>query len=192
MQSKHIGSKQEYWHYSVVKNSEMEYMLCFRNSCFAICNDILSAIYMLAAANNCLGIMFGEKVVPVLINNNFFNHKESSIPQSTLNTPTTQGNDSSSQKHYWTFEEDKTCCRIFIETFVKSQRYCTLEEISRKVLSIYPHIKLSSIKMKFQNIKQLCFEYGIKDWSSIKPLNNYSTQNLHAMLETLKEFKILV
>jgi hypothetical protein len=91
----------------------------------------------------------------------------------------------SPQKHRWTYEENKTCCRIFIETYITNCTDCPIDALAAKILTIYPHIKYSSIKMNLQNIKRICLDYGIKDSSTISPLDNYSNQNLQAMKEEL-------
>jgi hypothetical protein len=96
------------------------------------------------------------------------------------------------QKHRWTFEEDKTCCRIFIETYITNHTSCSLDSLATKILSIYPNMKVSSIKMKLQNIKRICLDYGIKDSSTISPLDNYSGQNLRAMRESLRQIGITI
>ena len=103
-----------------------------------------------------------------------------------------QNANTTSQKHRWTFDEDKTCCRIFIETYITNLTYCPLDSLSTKILSIYPNMKFSSIKMKLQNIKRICLDYGIKDSSSISPLDNYSNQNLQAMKEELLAVGIII
>ena len=53
-----IGEKRKYWHYSVVKNSETEYVLSYRNVSFSICKDIPSAISILDAVYRCFRIEF--------------------------------------------------------------------------------------------------------------------------------------
>ena len=58
MQTEPIDSKRKYWQYSVVKNSETEYALFYRNEMFSICQDIPSAISILNAVYRCFRIEF--------------------------------------------------------------------------------------------------------------------------------------
>ena len=113
------------------------------------------------------------------------------IIQPAVSTPKARPS-TSSQKHRWTFDEDKTCCRIFIETYITNHTYYPLDSLATKILAIYPNMKFSSIKMKLQNIKRICLDYGIKDSSTISPLNNYSKQNLQAMKEELLAVGIII
>ena len=67
-----------------------------------------------------------------------------------------------------------------------------IASLATKILTIYPNMKFSSIKMKLQNIKRICLDYGIKDSSTISPLDNYSNQNLKAMKEELLAVGIII
>ena len=53
-----IGTKREYWHYSVVKNNEKEYALFYRYENFSTCKDLVSAISILDAVYRCFRIEF--------------------------------------------------------------------------------------------------------------------------------------
>lgn len=53
-----IGEKRKYWHYSIVKNSEREYALFYRNESFSICKDLPSAISIFSAVYRCFLIEF--------------------------------------------------------------------------------------------------------------------------------------
>lgn len=96
------------------------------------------------------------------------------------------------KKHRWSYEEDKTCCRIFIETYIMKHTNCSIDEVIKKILNVHPSMQIGSIRMKLQNIKQICLEYGIEDSSSISPLYKYSNQNLQAMRESLQQVNIII
>jgi hypothetical protein len=53
-----IGEKRKYWHYSIVKNSETEYALFYRNENFSTCKDLSIAISILDAVYRCFRIEF--------------------------------------------------------------------------------------------------------------------------------------
>ncbi|MGN0783622.1 MAG: hypothetical protein ACI4M0_04700 [Christensenellales bacterium] len=136
-------------------------------------------------------VLFGATIkefpYPSSMNNGTLIPIQNPIIQPAVARPST-----TSQKHRWTFDEDKTCCRIFIETYIANHTYCPLDSLATKVLSVYPNMKSSSIKMKLQNIKRICLDYGIKESSMISPLDNYSDQNLRAMKEALCEVGIQI
>ena len=137
------------------------------------------------------GVTIKEFSYPSSINNGTLTYIKAPVAQPTIATPQNR-TITSSQKHRWTFEEDKTCCCIFIETYVINHTYCSLDSLATKILSIYPNMKFSSVKMKLQNIKRICLDYGIKDSSTISPLDNYSNQNLRAMKEVLRAVGIII
>ena len=58
LQTAETGTERTYWHYTIIKNSEIEYSLSYRDSCFAKCNDIPSAIFALQASYNTIHIEF--------------------------------------------------------------------------------------------------------------------------------------
>jgi len=137
------------------------------------------------------GVTIKEFPYPSSINNGTLTYIRNPVIQPTFSVSKIRAT-TSSQKHRWTFEEDKTCCRIFIEAYISNHTSCSLDSLATKILSIYPNMKFSSIKMKLQNIKRICLDYGIKDSSTISPLDNYSEQNLRAMRETLQYIGITI
>ena len=137
------------------------------------------------------GVTIKEFPYPSSMNNGTLTPIQNPITQPAVSAPKARLS-TSSQKHRWTFDEDKTCCRIFIETYITNHTYCPFDSLATKILTIYPDMKFSSIKMKLQNIKRICLDYGIKDSSTISPLENYSNQNLQAMKEALREISIIL
>lgn len=148
----------------------------------AIKGDIVKVVF---------GVTIKEFPYPSSINNGTLTYIRNSVIQPTINISKIRAT-TSSQKHRWTFEEDKTCCRIFIETYITNHTSCSLDSLATKILSIYPNMKFSSVKMKLQNIKRICLDYGIKDSSTISSLDNYSNQNLQAMKEELLAVGIII
>ena len=148
----------------------------------SIKSDIIKVIF---------GVTIKEFPYPSSINNGTLTYIRNSVIQPTVSAPKKQAT-TSSQKHRWTYDEDKTCCRVFIETYITHPTYCPFDSIATKILAIYPNMKFSSIKMKLQNIKRICLDYGIKDSSTISPLDNYSNQNLQAMREELLAIGIII
>ena len=137
------------------------------------------------------GVTIKEFPYPSSMNNGTLIPIQNPIAQPAISAPKVRPS-TSSQKHRWTFDEDKTCCRIFIETYITYHTYCPFDSLATKILTIYPNMKFSSIKMKLQNIKRICLDYGIKDSSTISPLDNYSNQNLQAMKEELLAVGIII
>lgn len=137
------------------------------------------------------GVTIKEFPYPSSMNNGTLIPIQNPIAQPAISAPKVRPS-TSSQKHRWTFDEDKTCCRIFIETYITNHTYCPFDSLATKILTIYPNMKFSSIKMKLQNIKRICLDYGIKDSSTISPLDNYSNQNLQAMKEELLAVGIII
>lgn len=151
---------------------------------------------ILSIKNDIVKVVFGgmnikEFPYPSSLNNGILTRIKISTSQPTVNTPSIQAT-TSSQKHRWTYDEDRTCCRIFIETYIINRTYCPFDTLATKILTIYPNMKFSSVKMKLQNIKRICLDYGVKDSSTISPLDNYSAQNLRAMKESLQEIGITI
>ncbi len=96
------------------------------------------------------------------------------------------------EKHTWTYEEEKTCCRVFIETYIVKHLTSSLHETAKKIADIYPELKLSSIKMRLQIIMHICLDNEIQTSAPITPLGRYSSQNLRAMREALWECKVQI
>ena len=104
-------------------------------------------------------------------------------PVVTQRTPS-----STTPKHCWTIEEDALCCRRFFEQYVIQQSSMDLQQFAEQLHMELPSISVGSLKMKTQNIKQLCIEHGIKNSLTAKPLAQYSRQNYHAFLKVKQQF----
>jgi hypothetical protein len=76
----------------------------------------------------------------------------------------------------WDYEHDEICCKTYIEKIIikhsENAKACINLARNRGV----PHDN-SSVKMKFQNIKSICDDEGIKHSSPFTGLANYSQQN---------------
>ena len=95
---------------------------------------------------------------------------------------------SAAPKHRWTMEEDVLCCRRFFEQYVIQQSSMDLLQFAEQLHQALPSISVGSLKMKTQNIKQLCIEHGIRNSLDAKPLVQYSQQNYRAFLVVKQEF----
>ena len=99
------------------------------------------------------------------------------------------------RKYHWSFSDDYTCCRIYLEYAVSNAYNKDLEELISRVIVALPQIKRSSLQMKLANIKwlsdhepaaRLVFPYG--DGIRMgKGLEEYSEQCLQAFLQALKD-----
>ena len=138
------------------------------------------------------GVTIKEFPYPSSINNGTLSYVETSIPQPQVSETPTRSVNNPWQRHRWTFEEDKTCCRLFIEAFIANHDYCSLNSLAAKISAIHPNLTFLSIKLKLHHVKVICTKYGIKDNAPIRPLGNYSKQCLRAMKEALKEVGITI
>ncbi len=93
-------------------------------------------------------------------------------------------------KHCWTVEEDRLCCRRYLEYYVVSKYSMDVSQFITALLKELPNVKPNSLKMKVQNIKQILIEKGIKDTLTLSPLANYSQQNMRAMAAVLQEMNL--
>jgi len=96
----------------------------------------------------------------------------------------------SAQKHRWTMEEDTLCCRRFFEQYVMQRSSMDLQQFAEQLHIALPSVSVGSLRMKTQNIKQLCIEHGIRNSLDAKPLAQYSQQNRRAFLVVKQEFKL--
>jgi hypothetical protein len=90
--------------------------------------------------------------------------------------------------HRWTFEEDLLCCRRFFEQYVVQHSSMDLQFFAQQLHRELPEISVGSLRMKAQNIQQLCNEQGIRSSLAAKPLTQYSQQNRRAFMQVKKEF----
>lgn len=86
------------------------------------------------------------------------------------------------ERHNWSMDEDMFCCRKYLEYYVIHQSTVDISEFVRILNNAMPQISPNSLKMKVQNIKQLCIENNILDSLKVKPLSRYSTQNADAFV----------
>ena len=93
-----------------------------------------------------------------------------------------------SWRHRWTIEEDALCCRRFFEEYVIQRSSVELQIFAQCLKRELPDISVGSLRMKTQNIQQLCMEFGIKSSLQAKPLSQYSQQNRRAFIQVKKEF----
>ena len=92
------------------------------------------------------------------------------------------------QYHRWTYEEDLLCCRKFFKQYVAQRSSMDLQFFAQQLHRELPEISVGSLRMKAQNIQQLCIEQGIRSSLAAKPLTQYSQQNRRAFLQVKKEF----
>ena len=95
-----------------------------------------------------------------------------------------------SEKHRWSFEEDRYCCEKYIKRYVVSNSDLSASDFVRELSSILMEIKPTSLRMKVQNIKQILIEKQISDSLKISPSANYSKQNLVALERVLKQYNL--
>lgn len=95
--------------------------------------------------------------------------------------------------HVWTYDEDYTCCKLYLEFALDETPFKSIAELKYKVERALPQIKPSSLQMKLANIKylvksepsaRLLFPNG--DGVPISSLNQYSEQCRQAFLRALK------
>ena len=91
-------------------------------------------------------------------------------------------------RHRWTPEEDVLCCRRFFEQYIIRHSSMDAQFFAQQLHKELPGISVGSLKMKAQNIQQLCLEHGIKSSFAAKPLAQYSQQNRRAFIQVRKEF----
>ena len=91
-------------------------------------------------------------------------------------------------KHNWTFEEDYTCCMQYLRYIFDSSPNKNVASLIYNLSLKLPSLERGSIRMKLQNIKQICMEHSFNDEMDISPLENYSRQCLRAFVEALKDY----
>ena len=92
------------------------------------------------------------------------------------------------QYHRWTYEEDLLCCRKFFKQYVAQRSSMDLQFFAQQLHRELPEISVGSLRMKAQNIQQLCIEQGVRSSLAAKPLTQYSQQNRRAFMQVKKEF----
>ena len=93
------------------------------------------------------------------------------------------------QYHRWTFDENLLCCRRFFEQYVAHRSSMDLQFFAQQLHRELPDISVGSLRMKTQNIQQLCIEHGIRSSLDAKPLAQYSQQNRRAFIQVKTEWE---
>lgn len=90
--------------------------------------------------------------------------------------------------HDWTFEENYICCYEYITNFIigKTSEYIVLQKLKDKLKDITE----SSLRMKMQNIKQIVIEKNLLDNSCMRPLPNFSKENLLAFNKAMQDLNL--
>lgn len=127
---------------------------------------------------------------PIVLPHTEINHNPASVNVSSpvpvkTQVATVNGN---YQKHRWTMAEDELCCRKYLEWYVMNHSSMGLLQFVQELEKSLPDISTGSLRMKTQNIKQLCIEHGIRDSLDAKPLAQYSRQNAAAFQRVKTEF----
>ena len=91
-------------------------------------------------------------------------------------------------KHTWTFEEDYTCCMQYLRYIFDNSQNKNVASLIYNLSLKLPSLERGSIRMKLQNIKQICMEHSFNDEMDISPLENYSRQCLRAFVEALRDY----
>ena len=97
-----------------------------------------------------------------------------------------------STNHSWGYKEDFCCCKEIIENYViKRYEAITPETIANDVKKQYSDLKISSIIMRFQNIKYLLERNNIPNTLKIKSLEHYANQTEQAFVDACKQYGII-
>ena len=91
-------------------------------------------------------------------------------------------------KHNWTIEEDYTCCLYYLRYIFDKTNEQNVNYLIYTLSLKLPKISRGSIRMKLQNIKQICMEYNFDDGMEITPLEKYSTQCKEAFAKAIKDY----
>ena len=78
--------------------------------------------------------------------------------------------------HRWSFEEDYICCIEYLRFIFKRESTQRVNDLIYNLSLRLTKIPSGSIRMKLQNIKQICMEYNFEDHLEISPLAQYSMQ----------------
>ena len=92
--------------------------------------------------------------------------------------------------HRWTVDEDKICCRRFLECYVVNQSNMDTVTFLKKLAKEVPAVSEGSLRMKIQNVKYLSVRAGLKDTSPLRWLSQYSMQCERAFYQVLEEMNI--
>lgn len=114
---------------------------------------------------------------PVILQHTEVKKQSPSVNVTTATVQTKTVDNGNYQRHRWTMAEDELCCRKYLEWYVVNHSSMDLIQFVRMLEKALPDISAGSLRMKTQNIKQLCIEHGIRDSLDAKPLAQYSRQN---------------
>lgn len=93
----------------------------------------------------------------------------------------------------WTYGENLLCCEVYIKNYVINNTVLSLKEAINEVLKAAPRFKggkEGSVRIKLQNIKQLCIEHKVDDSFTYKAQAHYSKDNIKAFEEVLDKYNI--
>jgi len=92
-------------------------------------------------------------------------------------------------KHNWTFDEDYVCCSAYLHYIYGEKENQNVNYLIYNLTLKLPNLSKGSIRMKLQNIKQICMKYNIVgDHMDIAPLSNYSEQCVIAFTKAFKDY----
>ena len=116
-----------------------------------------------------------------------FDMKNESV-ENNLSNDTNSGMET---RHRWTYKENALCCRVCLDEYVIYKSHEDINETTNKLSKELPDIKISSIKMKIQNIKFLFEEYGIENTLNTQYLSSCSAMNREAFINEAKKMGVL-
>ena len=91
-------------------------------------------------------------------------------------------------KHRWTFQEDYVCCTYYLRYIFNKPAGKSVRDLIYDISLELTELESGSIRMKLQNIKQICMEYDFEDGMDISPLEKYSYQCKRAFLKAITDF----
>lgn len=94
-------------------------------------------------------------------------------------------------KHKWTLYEEQIVLEMYIDYFIKQHKNMKNNDFIYAIAGKCPDIPFNSIKMKTQNIKQLCIDFNVADSFIISPLKNYSQTSKMLFINLLKKNNII-
>ena len=92
--------------------------------------------------------------------------------------------------HRWTFDEDKICCKRFLEYYVIKKSDMDTAEFIDILGKEVPDVSSGSLRMKIQNIKYLTNKAGFEDSSTLTCLSQHSMQCERAFKNVLQEMNL--
>ena len=81
--------------------------------------------------------------------------------------------------------------QLYIDLYIKNKSSTEINDFLKALGESCPNIYIGSLKMKIQNIKQLCIELNIEDTLKISPLSKYSKTCKSVFINLLKQNNIV-